>query len=84
MAKLVSTLRFVVKSPTIRGFVGKNWPITYFFILKWVMYVAALCHTFNECAQMYVNVQHDVQQYTITFSDAYALDYNMNSSRCHL
>ena len=75
IAKFVSTLEFVVKSPSIRVFGGKFSSITYISILKLAMYIVALYHTFNDCKQMYVDVRlhttnctilwHDVQQCTI-------------------
>ena len=64
MAKFVSTLRCILKSLSI-----KFWPIAYFFILKWVMYIVTLCHTLNECTQMYVNVRLHTTMYNILRED---------------
>ena len=77
MAKFVSTLRcgeITVNSWPCRI---KLWPMTYFFILMWVIFIVALCRKFNECTQMYVNVRlhttmydilrHDIHQCTTMF-----------------
>ena len=55
MANFVSTLRFVEQSPPIVALLHEFRPITFFFIGKWVMYIAALSRAFNECTQIYMN-----------------------------
>ena len=50
---------------------GKNHTIhiSYFFILKWVMYIVTLCRTLNECTQKYVNVRSHTTMYNIVRQD---------------
>ena len=57
---------------------GKNHTIniSYFFILKWIMYIVTLCRTLNECTQRYVNVRLHTTMYNIANTTRCSTIYN--------
>ena len=69
MAKFVSTLRYVVNSPSIRGFVWYILANNLIFTLKWVTFIAVLLMSVRKYTYMYDYIRLCTTYYDTMFNN---------------